>query len=235
MTDRPISFDEVAHAAAYRDVRERVTGLVRSADPERLDAIAPATPKWRARDILGHLVGVATDVVNGNVTDAAADHWTAAQVDARRDRPIGALFDEWDDAGPQVDAVILALPTSVTGQLVADAVTHEHDLRHALGVPGARDSDALVLGVTWVIGALGMIYDATGAPATRFESEAVSATAGAGAVDATVRASTFELGRAIAGRRTIAEISAYEWSPAACPERLLAIPIFAAPSRSLSE
>jgi hypothetical protein len=229
------TLDEAAHAAAYRGVRERVTDLVRAAAPEALDAIAPATPQWRARDVFAHVVGVATDVVNGNVADAAADHWTAAQVEARYDTPVAALIDEWAENGAKVDTFILALPTVVTGQLIADAVTHEHDLRQAFGQPGARDSDALVIAVNWVIGALGRLYDDTGAAATRFESEAVVATAGRGTVDATVRASTFELGRAIAGRRTLAEIAAYEWTPEPLPDRVLALPFFQPPERSLGE
>jgi uncharacterized protein (TIGR03083 family) len=235
MVDTSIACDEAAHAAAYLGVRERIGQLVRAATPDQLDAIAPATPDWRVRDILSHLVGVATDVVNGNVADAAADHWTAAQVDARSDRSLDALLEEWDDSGTQVDAIILALPTVITGQLVADAVTHEHDLRNALGRPGARDSDALVLGVSWVISALGGVYDAAGMPATRYESDAVTATAGTGAVDTTVRASTFELGRAIAGRRTVVEIAGYEWTPEPRPERVLALPLFTPPVRSLGE
>lgn len=235
MPDSPLALDEAAHAVAYRGVRERVTELLRTAPPELLDAIAPATPLWRTRDIASHIVGVATDVVNGNVADAAADHWTAAQVAARFDRPIESLIDEWAEAGPQVEAIVLALPTSITGQLVADAVTHEHDLRNALGCPGARHSDALVIAVTWVIGALGQVYDTAGTPSTRFESDTVAATAGTGEPDATVRASTFELGRAIAGRRTLAEIAAYDWTPEPHPERVLALPFFTPPAVSLGE
>jgi len=45
----------------------------------------------------------------------------------------------------------------------------------------------------------------------------------------------FALGRAIVGRRTIAEIAAYEWTPTACPERLLVLPIFTPRSVSLEE
>jgi uncharacterized protein (TIGR03083 family) len=235
MVDPAITLDEAAHSAAYRGVRERVTALVAAADPAALDAISPATPQWRVRDVFGHLVGVATDVVNGNVADAAADHWTAAQVEARYHLPIEALIDEWAGAGPHVDTFVLSLPTSITGQLVADAVIHEHDLRLALGAPGERDSDALVIGVNWVVGALGRIYDDAGQPATRFESEAVAATAGSGAVDATVRASTFELARAIAGRRTVAEIAAYDWTPEPHADRVLALPFFTPPPVSLGE
>ena len=31
------------------------------------------------------------------------------------------------------------IPSPVNSQLIFDAATHEHDLRHALGEPGARD------------------------------------------------------------------------------------------------
>ena len=227
--------DEAAHAAAYAGVRERVTALVRMAPEGALDAIAPATPDWRTRDVLAHLVGVATDVVNGNVADAAQDHWTAAQVEARCELPVDALLEEWAATAPQIEAIVLSLPTSITGQLIIDAATHEHDLRHALGQPGARESDALTLGLAWVVPALGGLYDAAGEPALGFESETVSATAGSGAVDATVRASTFEFARAITGRRTLAEIAAYDWTPHTRAERLLAIPFFTAPQVSLGE
>ena len=143
--------DEAAHAAAYAGVRERVTALVRMAPEGALDAIAPATPDWRTRDVLAHLVGVATDVVNGNVADAAQDHWTAAQVEARCELPVDALLEEWAATAPQIEAIVLSLATSITGQLIIDAATHEHDLRHALGQPGARESDALTLGLAWYL------------------------------------------------------------------------------------
>jgi uncharacterized protein (TIGR03083 family) len=228
-------FDQSDHVAAYHGVHERVTALVRSASPSALEVIAPATPEWRARDVFAHIVGVATDVANGNLAGVASDPWTAAQVEARRDLPIADLIDEWTATVPQIDTMIMAMPTSVTGQLIADAVTHEHDLRHALGRPGARDSDALTIAVRWVVGVLGGIYDGAGDPALRVESETIAMTAGAGEVGATVRASTFELGRAIVGRRTVAEVAAYEWRPTACPERLLVLPIFTPRTESLAE
>ncbi len=227
--------DAAAHAAAYRGVRERVNALVAAVAPDCMEVVSPATPQWRARDVLAHLTGVATDVVNGNVAGASSDAWTAAQVGARTNTPVAALLDEWNESGAKVDAFVLALPTVVTGQLVADAVTHEHDLRLALGRPGARSSDALELGVGWVIGALGRTYDDAGRPALRVETDAVAGTAGSGPVEATLRASTFEVARAIAGRRTLAEIAAYDWSPAPRAEWLLLLEPFTATPTSLGE
>jgi uncharacterized protein (TIGR03083 family) len=234
-SDRFQHFEPADHVAAYRGVHERVIGLVRSASPAALDANAPATPAWRARDVVAHIVGVAADVANGNLEGVTTDPWTAAQVDARRDRSVDELIDEWNATVPQIDSIIMAMPTSVTAQLIADVVTHEHDLRHALGCPGARDTDALSIGVIWIIGILGDFYDGAGDPALRIESESIAITAGTGAVGGTVRASTFELGRAIVGRRTVGEIAAYEWTPSPCPERLLVLPLFTPRTTSLAE
>jgi uncharacterized protein (TIGR03083 family) len=228
-------FDEAAHAAAYLGVQERVIDLVRAASPEALDAIAPATPQWRTRDVFAHMVGVATDVLNGNITDAGGDRWTAAQVAARYDPPIEELIDEWVASGSPMEAFVLSLPTSITGQLVLDTTTHEHDLRHALGRPGARDSDSVAMSAVWIVNALGQFYDAAGEQPLRFEGETVRATAGTGEPVATVRAPTFELVRAITGRRTLAEIAAYEWEPEAQCDRVVALPLFTAAPTSLGE
>jgi uncharacterized protein (TIGR03083 family) len=227
--------EQIAHSEAYRTTRERIGELVRDASPSTLDAIAPATPQWRARDVVAHLVGVATDVVNGNVTDAGGDDWTAVQVDARRDRSLDELLDEWADSGRRVDAFVLALPTAITGQLIIDTVTHEHDLRHAFGAPGARDSQALDLGLAWVVAVLGQMYDGAGEPALHFGHDGRESISGTGEPAITLRASTFELARAMTGRRTLDEIRAYDWSPAAAPERLLALPPFTARGDSLDE
>jgi uncharacterized protein (TIGR03083 family) len=227
--------DQIAHSEAYRTTRERIAALVRDAPPEALDAVAPATPDWRARDVLAHVVGVATDVVNGNVAEAGGDGWTAVQVDARRDHSIGEMLAEWDAAGAQVDTFVLSLPTTITGQLIVDTVTHEHDLRQAFGVPGARDSDAVALGLRWVVDVLGRMYDDTGEPALHFEHDGAASRSGTMEPAITLRASTFELARAITGRRTLAEIGAYDWSPGAAPEQLLALPPFTACAVSLGE
>jgi hypothetical protein len=44
---------------------------------------------------------------------------------------------------PIVESMIPTFDPLMRAMLVTDAVTHEHDLRGALGVPGDRDSDAI--------------------------------------------------------------------------------------------
>jgi uncharacterized protein (TIGR03083 family) len=210
------------HARAYADLRLRVVAVVVDADPARLDEPAPATPEWRSRDVLAHLVGVTDDVVHGRLDGIASDEWTAAQVAPRRDTSVADLLTEWDAHTPEFERMLAAAPAEITGQALFDAFTHEHDLRHALGAPGARDSDALVIGWEWVTG----LRTRVDAPTLRLVTEAGELIAGNGEPVATVEASRFELLRAATGRRSASEIEKYAWDPEPDPGLLLAAAFF---------
>ena len=197
-------------AAAYRDIRVRVNELVRGADPAALDALAPATPEWRVRDILAHMSGVNTDIVNGNLNGVASDNWTDAQVVTRREWPIDEILTEWETNGSVVEANAAILGSSA-GQWVYDACTHEHDIRHALGAPGARDSEAVALAFAWGTTVLGDGLDRQGAPGLVIETDDGGTTVGTGEPRATVTVGRFELIRAMTGRRSVAQMEAYGW------------------------
>ena len=66
--------------AAYQEVRLRVSDLVEQ-HPDRLDELVPACPGWTARQLVAHLVGLARDLVDGNVDGWATERWTAAHVE----------------------------------------------------------------------------------------------------------------------------------------------------------
>jgi hypothetical protein len=117
-----------------------VHSLIESLDGSALEARAPATPRWRAHDVLSHLVGVPEDVVNGRLDGLASDAWTQAQVDRRHAVSPAELLAEWDEFGPRFETMLGAAPAEIAGQALFDAGTHEHDLRNALGIAGARDS-----------------------------------------------------------------------------------------------
>jgi uncharacterized protein (TIGR03083 family) len=219
------------HATSYEELRVRVTGLVRDADPEVLDGTAPATPEWRVRDVIAHLAGTTDDVVNGRLDGLASDAWTAAQVEKRRTVSFAELLAEWERWSPGFERMLAAGPLEVTGQALFDAFSHEQDIRNAIGRPGARDSAALDDAWEWFVA----VRTSRGAPAIRFVTEQGEAVAGTGEPRATVRASRFELVRAITGRRTRAEMEAYGWEPEADPPMLLAAPFFAIRTESLGE
>jgi len=183
------------HALALAELRERVSALVRDLDPSTLDRPAPATPEWRVRDVLAHMV------------------------------------EQWEQLGPRFETMLAGAPAEIAGQALFDAATHEHDLRHAIGRSGARQSDAMGLGWDWFV----ETRTRMGAPAIRLRNELRDDVAGEGEPRVTVRAPYFELFRAATGRRTAAEMASYEWEPAPDAAMLLAAPFFTIRTESLSE
>ena len=202
------------YAAMYRDLRGHVVAVVRNTDPALLDAVAPAAPDWRVRDLVAHLGGVCADVVSGNLEGVATDPWTAAQVDTRRGWTIEDILEEWDEHGAGVEAIIRTIPDLPAWQtFMADAVTHEHDIRGAVAQPGARDSDALVavanaaadgLGARLASGQLGTFTIALNDDARHDRGHRTAHDESA--------PSRFEFVRALTGRRSVAQIEAYAWS-----------------------
>ncbi len=219
------------HADAYRHLRDRVCELVEAVDHSALDCPVAATPTWRARDVLAHMVGVTDDVVNGRMDGLASDGWTQAQVDARRSVSVADLLAEWGRMSPRFEALLAAAPAEIAGQAIFDAATHEHDLRGALGAAGARDAEAVGLGWDWIVDA----RTRGGAPAICFVVESGEQTSGVGSPVARVEAARFELFRAVSGRRTADEIAAYRWDRDPQPSLLLASPIFSIPKQSVGD
>jgi uncharacterized protein (TIGR03083 family) len=216
-------------AAAYHDLRTRVSDLVRAAGPDALDTEAPAAPDWRIRDVVAHLSGVCADITTGNLAGVATDEWTAAQVETRRDWPVERLLTEWDEEGAAVDTLIPSFPAAIATQLLVDAATHEQDIRGGLGTPGSRDSDAAV--ALMFPGAVEHFL----APGLQVEcDEGTYLSGGADGVEVTVRAPRFELFRAMTGRRSLDQIRAFDWTPESRPEALV-IGIFTARPTPLVE
>lgn len=219
------------HSAAYLGIRERVTALVAPLGDLR-DRGCPATPEWSVHDVLAHLVGVCDDVRAGRMEGVATDAWTEAQVAARRERPTPALLEEWDRLGPEFEAGLGVVPDVMAGQAIFDAVTHEHDLRHALGSPGARDSDGVAIAWGWLtmVGA-----PRAGEALVYWTTEGDTVTIGTGEVVADVRLDRFEFVRGVSGRRSAAEIEAWAWDPAPRVDLVLAAPIFRLRDEPLGE
>lgn len=197
--------------AAYAGVRSRVTELVRDLDDATANKTVPACPEWRVHDLVSHVAGVVDDVVGGRLEGAGSDPWTAAQVHARKDRSTADVVIEWSGLAPQVE-VILDSFGPVGRQAVMDVVTHEHDLRGALGSKDARDSDAVRIGTGWLMDAVVATSTMAGHPTLRLRTDdGEEWTAGEGDPVATVTASRFDLLRACSGRRTLDEIRQLPW------------------------
>jgi uncharacterized protein (TIGR03083 family) len=217
--------DGGACADAYRDLRGRVRAVVSDADPAALEAAAPATPEWRVRDVLAHMVGVNADILAGNLAGVGTDEWTAVQVEARRDRSVDAMLDEWDEISPTVEELAPQFGPAV-GQWLFDACTHEHDIRQALGASGARDSDAVALSFAWAADRFDDVLRAKDAPGLVFRTDGDVREVGAGEPRSTVHATRFELLRAMTGRRSRTQVERYEWDGTPRPDAFAALGIF---------
>ena len=141
--------DEVA--AAYTSLRSRVVELARAQPADAADRPVPHCPAWTVGDLLAHMVGAPEDILAGRLDGVATDPWTQAQVDRHRGESLALLAETWMSTAEEFDVVLPMIPAPVNSQLVLDATTHEHDLRHALGVPGARDDLAVTVALGWVL------------------------------------------------------------------------------------
>jgi len=109
--------------------------------------VVPCTPAWTVRHLAAHFVGVPEDILAGRMEGVASDAWTHAQVERYGRLTLAELADLCEASAPQIDAIIHNFPQPIISQFVMDAVTHEQDMRSALGVPGGRDSKAVDVGV----------------------------------------------------------------------------------------
>lgn len=195
---------------AYAGIRQRLTELLAGTSDDTAAATpVPACPEWTVTDVVAHLYGVEVDIMEGNIEGAGTAAWADDQV--RRFAPLGLqkLSDVWNETSPKVEAMGSTFPPRVAAQLVFDAGTHEHDLRGAIGCPGARDTDSVVIGLTFIADSLRSLVEERELPGIELDSPHFETSIGPEPVR--VSASTFELFRAFAGRRSPDQILALPW------------------------
>ena len=193
----------------YREARQRVVGLTMGLSAEELGRVVPACPEWTVHQLIAHLAGGASDLVSGRMEGAPSDEWTARHVAERAGVPAVELLEQWNEFGTRIDAM-----ERLPFQLAMDAITHEADLRAALGrerLPDAVWQPTLV----WM------------AP-RRLPDVTVKTGFGAlGDGPITLEVDGYELWRAIFGRRSRRQMESWSWSGPAPIEK---IPFF--PSRA---
>lgn len=199
-------------ATEWRAALDRVSALVREADPETLARPVPATPDWTALDLLAHMVGLGADVLAGDEADDHNPEWTQAHVDARADRSAEQTLTEWAALADDLEGYLRERDPRPLG----DVIIHEQDLRGALGVPGARDTAGLAMIRAAMADRLGAGLCEAGLAPLALETDAVTdgvtdderwhwqSEEGEPAVVLT--GSGFELFRAVTSRRTEAQL-----------------------------
>lgn len=200
-------------AEQYADVRGRITELVRDLDDERLATRVPGCPAWTVRELVAHATGIVADANANNLYDIGGEEWTARQVAERRDASIAGILDEWAREAAVLEPKLNDWPKAFYRTLIVDLVTHEHDLRGALGVPGGRDSAAYAVGVKAFHVGLAKAIEERGLPGLRLTAgDGWEFDAGPEPATTVTAPDRHELFRALAGRRSRGQWLAYDWS-----------------------
>jgi uncharacterized protein (TIGR03083 family) len=209
----------------YQPARARITELVRSLPEAELETMVPATPLWRVRDVVAHLAGAANDIATGVIEGAATDPWTAKQVADRQGRSLDELLDEWDTTAVALEA---NLPDV---RLAFDVLTHEWDIRGAVGQAGDKTSDDVDWVAQQLVAFIGARIRRQELPALRITAGTDEWLLGEGDPEATLATETFELFRFGIGRRSESQIRGYDWtgSPDAYLPVLSVFPFAASP------
>ncbi|BBY17439.1 DinB family protein [Mycolicibacterium litorale] len=198
-------------AQLYQESRERTAGLLTTLDDAAWAAAVPTCPGWTVRDVVAHVAAVAEEWVDGRLAGVPTDAQTAAQVARFSDAGTADLLAAWADAASLLEDAAHARGLVAP---VADVVSHEHDIRTALGRPGARDSAAVRYSSEQVLDIL-----QTPVPLRVTVEDAEYRCGPDGGDELRLRTSRFESLRWRTGRRSRAQLAAMDWS--ADPEPVL--------------
>ncbi|MEI8410682.1 MULTISPECIES: maleylpyruvate isomerase N-terminal domain-containing protein [unclassified Kribbella] len=203
--------DPATSARLYAATRERVSTAVRKLDPSDLSRTVKACPEWTVHNLVSHLAGVATGFAAGNLDGAPRPPWTAVQVEARRSLPIDAVMEEWARSGPALEQVILAGTSDhpLVCNPWADAGTHEADLHGVLGI-GRPPEELWMAALNWALPDPDPSDDVPGTLSIITLDGTYEI--GTGSPVAVVRTSSYELFRAVFGRRSAEQIRSWTWS-----------------------
>ena len=161
-------------------------------------------------DVIAHLRGITEDVRTGNLDGVTTDPWTAAQVARHQHTSLSDLLAGWTQDAPILESVLSSGEPDVPIRAVFDLYAHEADLRGALGLEASLPENFGQWAVPIIAGGFVANVQAAGLSAVRVvttEGDEI----GASDAPVTLRASRFELFRSLLGRRSAAQVAAYDW------------------------
>ena len=197
---------------AYLAVKDRVTGLVRTADAA---CVVPATPAWNVRDVVAHLTGLCEDWVAHRLDGYASQEWADAQVNRFASNSVAEVLQSWDVAAEAFaalpDDAIMGPPARWA---FGDAVTHEADLRGALDSGRVPENFVAIVLKGSIARWRQVLFEANAPPLLLRAPDLREWWLGAPseADTAVVEAPAYEIFRALAGRRTEDQVRSWHWS-----------------------
>jgi uncharacterized protein (TIGR03083 family) len=205
-------------ATEHERLRTELTALLRSLGPDTVaDTPVPACPAWTVRHVIAHLAGVGDDILAGRLDGVATDAWTQAQVDARSDRTLDEILEEWETTDPQVEAMSDAFG-EVQAQWLFDCATHDADVRGALGEPVTPLApEAMAAALDFLARNHLLVFTGTDQPVPHLLAGgkavlAPDADPNGRLGPATAATAPFELMRGLSGRRSLDQLRSWDWS-----------------------
>jgi len=196
-------------ARIYQDTKDRVTSLVTDLDEAALSTTVTACPGWSVRDVVAHLAATADDLGRGRLTGAPTDQETAAQIARFDGQQLSDIIAVWTGAAAHLDDLAESRGFEPP---VGDVTSHEHDLRAALGKPGARDSAAVHYSSDRLLTNL-----RTPVPLRVTVEDAEYRSGPEDGPEIALRTTRFEALRWRTGRRSRAQLAAMDWSADPAP------------------
>jgi uncharacterized protein (TIGR03083 family) len=198
----------------YESTKQRIVAVTHGFSD---DLVIAATPDWTVLDLLAHLDGVATDVAAGDVSRYAQPEWTHEQIQRRRGQSRAQLLAAWDQSAGVLapvldDPVAHGLDATFGVRPLLDVLSHEQDLRSEAGLQ-VRVGDDWPIVAKWRQDVLNQgIGSAELPPLEVMTPEGDRWLVGGEEPAATVTAQRHELWRSLEGRRTRAQVRAFDWS-----------------------
>jgi len=143
MSEHLLSTEQVCEA--YTELRARVTEMMQSLTLEQAQTTVPHCPQWTVKDCFAHMVGIPEDVISGQMEGVASEAWTGRQIQRHAQNSVSDLLAVWESNAAVFAKILPNIPQPVISQFMFDQTTHEHDIRTAVGQPGARDTLAVAV------------------------------------------------------------------------------------------
>lgn len=188
----------------YQEAMDRITSLLSGLGDDRLNTTVPACPKWSVRDVVAHLAAVAEDWGQGRLAGAPTEEQTAEQVARFDGQDLSQIVSAWSVAAAHLGHLAVAEGLEPP---IGDVAAHEHDVRAALGLPGARDSDAVLYTSDRLLASL-----RTPVPLRVAVEDAEYRRGPEEGAELRLRTTRFEALRWRTGRRSRAQLAAMDWS-----------------------
>jgi uncharacterized protein (TIGR03083 family) len=218
--------------AAYLETKEHLLPILRELTADQLETKVPFSPEWSVRDVVAHMASEAHALVRDALPEGlffldekrrgqrttVINAWNAGQLERRRYLSLDEILEEWDrDLPLMLEALRGERPfaSPYPGQdyvAVVDLAMHTQDIRNLVGRPGDRESAGVGFALPSFGFVLGQRITEVGLPALELRYDGKTRVLGEGEAGAAVSAGRYELVRALANRRSTAQIRAYQWT-----------------------